>query len=86
MLNKAYQNNRTYYARILGAGSKTQDTLWGKRDKIAHANYIVEVTEYSSYKDAAVWMCNELVGNMPESYDKAHNAYLAHKKKVISLA
>lgn len=81
ILKNIYDSNNSYYEKILGKGAKTSGCLWHTRDRITHANHNVEVNEYYEYKTAATSVINQLVTNLPESYDLAHKEFLQHKKE-----
>lgn len=79
-LNDASNNN---YIVVFGDGKKTSECLWGTRDRITHASYVVTEKEFSQYKKSAAWVFNQLFTNMPETFDLAHKKYLEHKKSKL---
>lgn len=86
ILKTAYNNDSAMYENVLGVGGKTTDCLWSIRDQIVHANYAVEKERYGTLKESVIWLSNSLTTNLPESYERAHQQYLQHKKKIIAMA
>lgn len=84
ILKNAYQCDNSKYEAVLGIREKSNICLWGIRDRIAHASYIIDKEEYEKLKSAAIWMTKILETNLPQSYELAHKHYLQHKKKIVS--
>jgi len=81
ILKNLYLLNNKKYQLIFGDGNKAQDSLWGVRDQIVHANHILTEGEYEVFKYASKWVFEQLFTNMPETHDLARKQYLEHKRK-----
>lgn len=84
VLGNAYNYNQNNYKVVLGDGGKSRGSLWHTRDRISHANHIIDRGQYDKYKAAIIWLSDQLITNLPASYDVAHKDFLAHKKKKVS--
>lgn len=83
VLGDVYNTNPSGYRLILGSGGKTAGSLWHTRDRISHANHVIDCGEYSTYKEAVIWLIKQLITNLPASYEIAHKEFLTHKKKIV---
>ncbi|OQK17586.1 hypothetical protein AU255_06865 [Methyloprofundus sedimenti] len=83
ILKNLHQANSNNYIIIFADGKKTSESLWGTRDRIAHASHIVTKEEYNQFKESAIWVFSQLFTNMAETFDLAHNQYLTHKKSKV---
>jgi len=83
VLKNAYNNNQNSYKIVLGDGGKSSGSLWHTRDRISHANHAISYGEYNNYKEAVTWLIDQLLTNLPLSYDIAHKDFLKNKKKIV---
>lgn len=83
ILKNADNNNHNNYKIVLGDGGKSTGSLWHTRDRISHANHVINNIEYTKYKEAVTWLIDQLLTNLPASYRIAHKDFLAQKKNVV---
>jgi len=73
------------YKIVLGDRGKTSGSLWHTRDRISHANHTIVRSQYGKYKAAITWIIDQLITNLPVSYEVAHRDFLAHKNKKLAI-
>lgn len=83
VLKNAHNNNPNNYILVLGDGGKSRGSLWHTRDRISHANHTIDRGQYDKYKVAISWLIDQLIANLPASYEVAHKDFLVYKKKKV---
>ena len=84
ILKNAFNVNNDDYKTVLGDGGKSTGSLWYTRDRISHANHSIEYNEYQKFKESVIWLIDQLLSNLPETYELARKDFLYHKKKTLS--
>ena len=76
-IKQAFQENHNLSTLILGATNRDPNSLWRKRNGIAHLSIELSQGEYLKYKNASQWLIQKMKGNMSNNYDEERVLLLA---------